>query len=195
MKAIIDSNEFNDVTWSVDNSIGTLSLPITNSINSILNICNVASEILIYGNNNEFIGRWHIFNFIAVQTSETYDVQFQIGLNGVTSNATIEELESAIMELGSMMNSYRDQLKLYKQQLEEVNNQMRARENQFNIRVNEQQNIVGVLDNKISNMHPTLVELQSRINSLPLNVNNRIAELENKCNKMADRITMVERRT
>ena len=71
---------------------------------------------------------------------------------------------------------------------------MRARENQFNIRVNEQQNIVGVLDNKISNMHPTLVELQSRINSLPLNVNNRIAELENKYNKMADRITMIERR-
>lgn len=191
MKAIISTNEFNNITWSVNDSVGVLSFPRTYSIDTILDICSTATEITIYDDNNEFIGKWHISNFLSAETAIVYNISFQIGL---PSETTIGQLEDAIIELGSIINSYHNELKLYKQQLEEINNQMRSRENQFNIRINEQQNIIGILDNKISTVHPALVELQSRINSMPVNVNSRIEALENKYNRMADRITMVERR-
>jgi len=91
MKAIIEKYEFNNVNWQVNNAVGVLSLPPSESIISIIEICNSATEITIY-DEDVFVGRWHIFNILSIENKSTIDVSFQINRQN-DENSSFEELE------------------------------------------------------------------------------------------------------
>ena len=192
MKAIIEEYEFNNVNWQVNNAVGVLSLPPSESIVSIIEICNSATEITIY-DEDVFVGRWHIFNILSIENKSTIDVSFQINRQN-DENSSFEELEQAIMDLGQVMDSLNQNLNAQKSLLNTYFNQMKVIENTINNRINNQQSMISNIENIVNPLRNQSVILQNQINAFPKNTNSRLGELETGYNKIADRVTLLERR-
>lgn len=192
MKAIIEEYEFNNVNWQVNNAVGVLSLPPSESIVSIIEICNSATEVTIY-DDDVFVGRWHIFNILSIENKSTIDVSFQINRQN-DENSSFEELEQAIMDLGQVMDSLNQNLIAQKSLLNTYFNQMKVIENTINNRINNQQSMISNIENIVNPLRNQSVILQNQINAFPKNTNSRLGELETGYNKIADRVTLLERR-
>lgn len=192
MKAIIEEYEFNNVNWQVNNAVGVLSLPPSESIVSIIEICNSATEVTIY-DDDVFVGRWHIFNILSIENKSTIDVSFQINRQN-DENSSFEELEQAIMDLGQVMDSLNQNLIAQKSLLNTYFNQMKVIENTINNRINNQQSMISNIENIVNPLRSQSVILQNQMNAFPKNTNSRLGELETGYNKIADRVTLLERR-
>lgn len=206
MNAKINNIDYQVIEWKPIDDSGVSSITMPGNLRDIVEICSNATDIQLFSDEDELIGKYYIVEFISAEKKdEGIKASFKLSTIVSTREYQIEksvtdaedillEVANMVAEIGTLEENNEEYVNQYKKRVEDTIQSFESISNHFNDRVNEQTAMISQVQNLLNELQNNLVAAQNAIATMPQNVNERFYALENSYNALADRVAMLENR-